>query len=105
MEKEELVKKITDSVIEKISKSSYEAPDKNKKIVTGVSVRHVHLSPQHVEELFGRGYKLSPFKELSQPGQYAANEVVTLVGGRLTALQNVRVLGPPREKTQVELSD
>lgn len=71
-------------------------------IPLGVSARHVHLSREHVETLFGRGYQLTPIREL-QPGQYAAKETVTIVGPR-GVLQNVRVLGPPRAKTQVEIS-
>jgi len=72
-------------------------------IPVGVSVRHVHLSQEHVETLFGKGYQLTPIRELSQPGYYAAKETVTLVGPK-GVLQNVRVLGPPRAKTQVEIS-
>ncbi|MGB9661238.1 MAG: phosphate propanoyltransferase [Moorellaceae bacterium] len=71
-------------------------------IPVGVSARHVHLSPEHVETLFGKGYQLTPIREL-QPGEYAAKETVTIVGPR-GVLQNVRVLGPPRAKTQVEIS-
>ncbi len=72
------------------------------RVPVGVSARHVHLSPEHVEALFGPGYSLTPIREL-QPGQYAARECVTVVGPR-GVLQNVRVLGPPRGKTQVEIS-
>lgn len=71
-------------------------------IPVGVSVRHVHPSPEDVERLFGPGYQLTPLVEL-QPGHYAAKETVTLVGPR-GVLQNVRVLGPPRGQTQVEIS-
>lgn len=72
------------------------------RVPVGVSVHHVHLSQEHVEALFGPGYRLTPIREL-QPGQYAARECVTLAGHR-GVLQNVRVLGPPRERTQVEIS-
>ncbi len=71
-------------------------------IPVGVSARHVHLSSEDVERLFGPGYQLRPLVEL-QPGQYAAKETVTLVGPK-GVLQNVRVLGPPRSRTQVEIS-
>jgi len=104
MDKESLVKKITNIVIEKMNIPSIDKAKPSKKIVTGVSVKHVHLTDNHIEELFGKGYKLNSLKDLSQPGQYAAKEVVTLVGSRLTALQNTRVLGPPREVSQVELA-
>jgi len=72
-------------------------------IPIAVSAHHVHLSPEHVEALFGEGYKLTPAFELSQPGQYACEETVTLVGPR-REIPRVRVLGPPRGETQVEIS-
>lgn len=72
-------------------------------IPIAISARHVHLTQNTVELLFGPGYRLSVHSPLSQPGQYAANETVTLVGphGRLT---HVRIVGPPREQDQVELA-
>jgi propanediol utilization protein len=75
----------------------------DRKIPISASVRHVHLSKQHVEALFGRGHELHPRAELSQPGQFAAEEVVTLVGPK-NRLEKVRVLGPARNETQVEIS-
>lgn len=68
-----------------------------------VSNRHVHLSPIALERLFGRGYELNKLKDLSQPGQFAAKETVTLIGPK-GKLANVRVLGPARGATQVEIS-
>ena len=67
------------------------------------SNRHVHLSEEDLARLFGRGYALTPQKDLSQPGQYAAKETVTLVGPK-GEIQKVRVLGPVRKDTQVEIS-
>ena len=72
-------------------------------VLAEASGRHVHLSQQDVERLFGAGYKLTEKKALSQPGQYAAEERVTLIGPKGT-LKNVAVLGPPRSQTQVEIS-
>jgi len=72
------------------------------RVPVGVSVQHVHLSQEHVEALFGPGYQLTPIREL-QPGQYSAKECVTIAGPR-GVMQNVRVLGPPRGQTQVEIS-
>ncbi|MFC5448489.1 phosphate propanoyltransferase [Paenibacillus aestuarii] len=72
-------------------------------IPVGVSGRHIHLSEGHVEELFGAGYRLSPLRELSQPGQFAAQETVTLVGPK-GILPQVRILGPSRGATQVEIA-
>lgn len=72
-------------------------------VPVAVSARHVHLSPEHVEALFGPGSELQVYKWLSQPGGYAARETVTLVGPR-GRMEGVRVLGPARGRTQVELS-
>lgn len=69
----------------------------------GVSARHVHLTQEHVEALFGEGYHLTKKKEL-MGGQYASNEQVTLVGLKLRAIENVRILGPVRSRSQVEIS-
>lgn len=73
------------------------------KVPVGVSNRHVHLSEEHIDILFGQGHKLTPIKDLSQPGQFACEEVVTLIGPK-GVIENVRVLGPARKETQVELS-
>ena len=67
------------------------------------SGRHVHLSRAHVEALFGPGYRLNRVKDLSQPGQFACAERVSLVGPK-GILQNVVVLGPERPESQVEIS-
>ena len=72
-------------------------------VPVGVSARHVHLTQKHVEALFGKGYELTKKKEL-MGGQFAANEVVTIVGLKLRAIENVRVLGPVRSSSQVEIS-
>lgn len=74
-----------------------------KKVPVGISARHVHLQPDHLEVLFGPGYKLTPVKDLSQPGQFAARETVTLVGAK-GKIEDVRILGPERKRTQVEVS-
>jgi putative phosphotransacetylase len=68
----------------------------------GVSNRHAHLSPGDLAALFGPGYELTPRNELGQPGQYAAEETVTLVGPG-GEIPEVRILGPPRPRTQVEI--
>ncbi|MDK2800610.1 MAG: putative phosphotransacetylase [Clostridiales bacterium] len=72
-------------------------------IPVGISARHVHLSRADLDELFGKGYELHIKKEL-MGGQYAAEECVTLVGTNLRVIENVRILGPVRSKTQVEIS-
>ena len=73
-------------------------------LVVNISARHVHLTQEHVETLFGPGAKLTPEKSLYQDGYYAAVETVAVVGPRRRMLPNVRVLGPPREDSQVELA-
>lgn len=73
-----------------------------EKILVEVSARHIHLSRADMDVLFGEGSELHPIKYLSQPGQYASEEKVTLKGPKGTA--GVRVLGPLRKETQVELS-
>ncbi len=73
-------------------------------VPVGVSNRHIHLTQADVETLFGAGYQLTPLKDLSQPGQYACKETLTLVGPSMRAIERVRVLGPVRRATQVEIS-
>jgi len=75
----------------------------DRSIPVALSARHVHLSQEHVEALFGPGHKLTPRADLSQPGQFACQETVDVVGPRRT-LSRVRVLGPARGQSQVELS-
>ena len=85
-----------------------DAPVTNKScdggIPIGVSNRHIHLSKEDVETLFGKGYELTPMKELSQPGQYACKETLTIVGPSMRPIESVRVLGPVRRASQVEIS-
>lgn len=73
------------------------------KFIVEVSARHVHVSKEHLEILFGKDYTLTPKKDLSQPGQFACEERVTVVGAK-KELANVSILGPCRKDTQVEIS-
>lgn len=73
-------------------------------IPIGISNRHIHLTKEHVEILFGKDYRLTKLKDLSQPGQYACKEQLTIVGPSMRAIEGVRVLGPERKKSQVEIS-
>jgi putative phosphotransacetylase len=68
-----------------------------------ISARHVHLSKDHFEKLFGQGKKMAMWRELSQPGQFACEETVE-VSGPKGSIKKLRVLGPPRSETQVEVS-
>ena len=72
-------------------------------VPVGVSNRHIHLSQKDVETLFGEGHRLTRKKDL-MGGQFAAEESCTIVGLKLRAIENVRVLGPARKMTQVEIS-
>lgn len=73
------------------------------KVPVGISARHIHLTQEDVEKLFGKGYQLTRKKEL-MGGQFASNEQCTIVGLKLRAIENVRILGPVRSKSQVEIS-
>lgn len=73
-------------------------------LVVSISARHCHLTDEHVEVLFGPGHKLTPEKPLYQDGFYAAAETVMVVGPRRRMLPTVRVLGPTRPASQVELA-
>ncbi len=73
------------------------------KFMVETSARHVHLSTADLAILFGEGYELTKKKDLSQPGQFACEERVTIVGPK-KELKGVSVLGPVRKQTQVELS-
>lgn len=92
---EELIKEIARRVKETLKNSNI--------IPIEASGRHIHLSKEHVEVLFGKGYELKKKKELSQPGQYQCEERVTLIGPK-GVIENVSVLGPERVRTQVEIS-
>ncbi len=80
------------------------APSGKPKLVVSISARHCHLTDEHVEVLFGAGHKLTPQKDLYQDGFYAAEETVMAVGPRRKMLPSVRVLGPTRPHSQVELA-
>ncbi|MGG5373184.1 phosphate propanoyltransferase [Enterococcus sp. AZ196] len=75
---------------------------KDKTIPVGISNRHIHLSQAAVDKLFGSDYQLTKLKDLSQPGQYACKECLTICGPR-GVIEKVRILGPVRGETQVEI--
>ncbi|MGM0608315.1 MAG: phosphate propanoyltransferase [Candidatus Muiribacteriota bacterium] len=85
-----------------LNKNNY-ISKKRKAFPVSVSNRHVHISKKHLEILFGDNYKLNKIKDLSQPGQFAASEKVILVGPK-GVIEKVRILGPERKNTQVEVS-
>ena len=73
-------------------------------VPVGISNRHIHLSNADVATLFGEGYSLTPLKDLSQVGQFACKEQLTIIGPSMRAIEGVRVLGPERKASQVEVS-
>jgi len=93
------IEEITRAVLEVIQKQS----ETGFQVPVGVSARHIHLTQEDVEKLFGKGYHLTKKKDL-MGGQYACNEQVMIVGLKLRPIANVRILGPCRSKTQVEVS-
>ncbi len=97
----ENIEAITRMVLEAIHQT--ETSQHGFLVPVGVSARHVHLTQEHVEVLFGPGYQLTKQKDL-MGGQFASNEKVTLVGLKLRAIENVRILGPVRKASQVEIS-
>ncbi len=101
MQQEQLVQAITKLVVDQLKTSG--GTECEERIPIGISARHVHLTQEHVDELFGKGYQLTKKKEL-MGGQFASNELVTLVGTKLRAIENVRILGPCRKASQVEVS-
>jgi putative phosphotransacetylase len=85
--------------------AEFVARDKGEpNLVVSISARHLHLMDEHVETLYGAGHKLTVQKPLYQGGFYAAEETVMVVGPRRRMLPNVRVLGPTRKQSQVELA-
>lgn len=90
------------TAVERALRAQAQTPDGQLWVPVGVSARHIHLGGADVERLFGAGHALHPVREL-QPGQFAAEEAVTLVGPR-GSIAGVRVLGPARGRTQVEIS-
>ncbi len=99
MKEEDLIRLITEEVVKELSQQH----EYDLLIPVALSNRHIHLSYEDLAALFGSGYTLSKLKDLSQPGQYAAQETVRLVGPK-GVLEDVRVLGPIRDQTQIELS-
>ncbi|MDW7675847.1 MAG: PduL/EutD family phosphate acyltransferase, partial [Bacillota bacterium] len=102
----QLIKAITSEVCQRLNADQGAEGEKQRwerRIPVGISNRHVHLSQEHLEILFGKDAKLTNFRDLSQPGQFACSETVTIVG--LTGVfERVRVLGPTRTHSQVEIS-
>lgn len=102
MDREKLIEAVVSQVLRSVGQGG-KAGQAGAQIKVGVSQRHVHLSQGDLETLFGKGYELT-VKKMLMGREFASNEVVTLVGPSLKAIENVRVLGPVRKSTQVEIS-
>jgi len=76
----------------------------SKKILVEVSARHIHISRKYLDILFGKGFVLTKLKDLSQLNEFAAKETVNIISRAGKIIENVRILGPEREETQIEIS-
>lgn len=92
---EQLTRIIVDAVKQELNREPL--------VPTGISVRHIHLERKHINQLFGYGHQLQVKKMLSQPGQYACEETLDVIGPK-GILKGVRVLGPERNQSQVEVA-
>lgn len=90
-------------ILEKLAEGGLKETTSNSNAIpVGISNRHIHLSQKDVDKLFGQGYQLTKLKDLSQPGQYACKETLMICGPK-GMIENVRILGPVRKQTQVEI--
>jgi putative phosphotransacetylase len=97
-------RKAVEQIVREIVLKQVGGPPGKPNLVVSVSARHLHLTDEHVETLFGAGRKLTVMKGLYQDGYFAAEETVMIVGPRRRMLPSVRILGPTRPESQVELA-
>jgi len=95
---------VVEAIVRRVVLEHLGGPEGSSELVVSISARHVHLSEEDVQTLYGAGHKLTPMKPLYQEGFFAAEETVMLVGPRKRMLPSVRVLGPTRPTSQVELA-
>ncbi len=91
------------AIPEELTRQELERMTHARRVPIGISARHVHLSEEDLKRLFGKDAALTYYKPLSQPGQFAARECVDIIGPKNT-LRGVRILGPVRKYTQIEIS-
>ena len=111
MDKDRLIDIITEQVLKELGARSVDtqtslppsAPPTTITVTVGISNRHIHVSREDLDVLYGKGYELTVRNALKQPGEFAAQETITLVGSR-QAIEHVRILGPIRDQTQIEIS-
>ena len=99
-------KKLVDMITETIYKEIKPKEESSNlfSIPAEISNHHVHLTRDSLDVLYGKGYELTKLRDLSQPGEFASNEQVSIVGANMRVIEKVRILGPLREYTQAELS-
>ena len=103
LQKRESLAASADEVLVTVEEVQAELQKRSRQVPVGISVRHIHLTRDDVDKLFGYGYQLTPKKALSQPGQFASNERVEVVGPK-KSIPGVSILGPARSADQVEVS-
>jgi putative phosphotransacetylase len=99
---EQLIRSLTSRVLAALQDRL--GPESPMLAPVGISARHCHVTDEALEVLYGPGARLRPYRDLRQPGFHAAVETVTVIGPRMRAIENVRILGPTRNYNQVELS-
>ena len=104
LDRRPLDRNLVEQIVREIVLAQVGGPPGKPNLVVSVSARHLHLTDEHVEVLFGAGRKLTVMKDLYQDGYFAAEETVMIVGPRRRMLPSVRVLGPTRPESQVELA-
>jgi propanediol utilization protein len=97
-------RQLIEQIVREIVLKQVGAPPSGPNLVVSISARHCHLTDEHVEKLFGAGHKLTVMKPLYQDGFFAAEETVAVIGPKRRMLPTVRVLGPTRPRSQVELA-
>lgn len=96
-------KRVIEQIVINTVKKLINEKDSPNRVVLGISNKHIHLSREDIDTLFGKGYQLTNIKDLKQPGQYAAKETVKVIGPK-GCFDRVRILGPARPESQIEIS-
>jgi putative phosphotransacetylase len=99
-----LVERLVREALTRQAGGNGKGADGKPKLVVNISARHCHVTQEDLERLFGEGHKLTPHKALYQDGFFAAQEAVTIIGPRHRTIPNLRILGPCRDHSQVELA-